>query len=279
MLKKLTMEEAVNFSGLPIPIFELIIENACLCYGDVVGNKTNSIVAFSGSAVSKFDAILRYIGVDEAVRFKGNANMLLKFASEKLLLEGIRGMYIKLNEDAIELAGHHEFLCAEHFIPVCTTGRCLTYNLKTMKEADGYKELDKYLEKLPKTEKLADWNDPLLHRFLVRNRDNGLFVAKDSHSPEYSRVYKHDREIQAAIFISKVREDYVMSQLFWEKGVFSKTVLPSLIGGCVKELEQLNDDAKLELYVYEDIIYNGVINVFGCPITETKIFEYYRPLR
>jgi len=278
MLKKLTIEEAIRFEGIPLDIFSSVINGECICFGDAIDERTLSIAVLSGSAISKSDAILRYISVADSERFNGYADALLKYVIDELLKRSIKGIYIKLNEDAIEVSGHHEFLVKERFIPVCTSGRSLSYSLREVQKSEGYKELEKYIDQLPKTEKVDDWNDADLHRFLIRNRDDGLFLVKDKHSTEYSRVYKKDRQIQAAVFVSELKQLFVVSQIYWEKEVFTKAVLPALIGGCVKEIIGAFPDGSIELFIYDDIVYNGVTSLFGNPNGETRIYEYYRPL-
>ena len=273
MIKMITTNQALSFMEIPIDIYKLILKNDCICYGDVIDNKVISIAVFTASALQKSDIILRYIGVDKSMRFPGHADNLLNYCKEELVRNKIRGIYIKLNEDRYEICGHNEFLVSHRFIPVCTSGHSLEYTVNMLKEAPAVIKVLDNISHFPQTETIGDWGTAGLRQFLNRNKDSGLFLSKDSHDPRYSRIYRHEELIKAAMFVGEYDKEYIVSKIYIEDDVHAEVIIPSLIVGLISNMG--NTDRKIKIQVFKPNVYNGVHALLGTPIIERNIFEYY----
>jgi len=279
MIKKLTIGEAARFEDVPIDIYKLIINGDCMCFGDVNGSNTVSLAVFTASAINRTDVIMRYIGVDSKLRFRGNAGNLINYCKQEFIRGGAKGIYIKLNESMYELSGHNEFLISEHFIPVSTEGFSLYYTVGEMKNAPVIKQVLDNISAFPKTETIKDWGTDGLRPFLIRNRDKGLFLSRDSHDPRYSRIYRHDDLIKAAMFVASDGEDFIVNKIYLEELSYVKVIVPSLLAGFMKTIEDENPDKKVVINAYHEAFHRGIIALFGEPSKETKIYEYYLPFR
>ncbi len=279
MIKMINAGQAMNYEDVPLDIFKLIINNECICYGDVMGNKVNSIAVFTGSAVQPSDIILRFIGVKDELRFQGYANSLLNYCKDVFTKNNIRGIYIKLNENNYEISGHNEFLIANRFIPVCTSGHSLEYTVGMLKNSETIKKVLDNIESFPKTERIGDWAARGLRQFLIRNKENGLFLSKDSHNPKFSRIYRQDEFIKAAMFVGEYEKGYIVSKIYLEDDVKPSLIIPSLIAGLIDGLSDMNDNSIVKIHVYRPNVYNGLLTLLGEPVRETNMCEYYLPLR
>lgn len=279
MIKMLTLGQAMNYDDVPLDIFKLIINKECICYGDVMGDKVNSIAVFTASAVQNSDIILRFIGVRSELRFQGYADSLLNYCKDVFVENHIRGIYIKLNEDKNEISGHNEFLISNRFVPVCTSGHNLEYTVGNIRNSETIKKVFDNIQSFPKTECIGDWGARGLRQFLIRNKENGLFLSKDSHNPKFSRIYRQDDLIKAAMFVGEYDNEYIVSKIYLEDDVQPAVIISSLIAGFIESMNDINNNSTVKIHVYKPNVYNGLLALLGKPMRETNIYEYYLPLR
>lgn len=278
MLTRLSFEQAIEYEELPNDIYNLIVEDAVACYGEVDDYRTVSIAVFSNTVNINNTVTLRFIGVDKDYRNKGKAKELFSYCEDELKKLRATGIYVKLNEDIVRLFKNHDFLLAFKFIPVATSGHSIEYNLEELKHTPLFTQVIPRLSHFPKTEAIAAWSNHILEYFLRTNRENGLVIKKNSQDPKMSRMYIRNGFAEAALFVARQEDGFIINQLFLEEGVSAKLVIPALIAGSVQDMLEERSEGKLRFHVYHDSYYAGIVAMLGSPKVDDRIVEYYYTL-
>jgi len=275
MIKRLLPQEALNFRELPIKIFEKILNNDYLCYGEINENMTISIALFTISGVRQGQAILKYIAVDSDYRLKGHSANLLKYSVEELKKNNIDYIYLRLTEDRVSLYLHHNYLMSLKFYPLSVNGHRLNYKLSQVEDTILYKQVIPKLASFPKTEALVNWEGKEVEKFIKANENRGLYISKSFHNVKYSRIYKQGGDIKGVILIGLVGNTYLVSQLYHEAGVSRELVIPALIGASINNILKDSKNGSIAFNVYDKGYYQGILGIMGKPHNDYMIGEYY----